>query len=84
MSRSDSDETLERALAEVDAAIALVERGAAARVRLAGFVWPAAAFAQSAIRARLAGVVFQLESSEVAGRVTVTVGPLESMDIGSQ
>jgi hypothetical protein len=71
-----SDEELENALAEVDAAIALVRRGAAVRIRLIGFAFFNAVAGIGAARAQLAGVRFQIDRPEVAGAVGVTVGPI--------
>jgi dienelactone hydrolase len=71
-----SDQDLENALAEVDAAIALVGRGAAVRIRLIGFALAGAVAGLAAAHAQLAGVGFQLDRPGVAGAVAIIVGPL--------
>ena len=71
-----SDQELENALAEVDAAIALVRRGAAVRIRLAGFALIDVVAGIGAAHAQLAGVRFQIDRPEVAGIIGVTVGPI--------
>ena len=71
-----SDEDLENALAEVDAAIALVSRGAAVRIRLIGFALAEAVAGLAAAHAQLAGVGFQMDRPEVAGAVAIIVGPI--------
>jgi hypothetical protein len=71
-----SDEELEAALAEVDAAIELVERGAAVRIRLIGFALADAIAGLAAAHAQLAGVTFQLDRSDVAASLAIIVGPL--------
>jgi hypothetical protein len=74
--REPSDEELENALAEVDAAIALVQGGAAARIRLIGFALVDAVAGLAAAHAQLAGVGFQLDRPKGAGAVAIIVGPL--------
>ena len=71
-----TDEDLEGALAEVDAAIALVNRGAAIRVRLIGFARAEAVAGLGAAHAQLAGVGFQIDRPEVAGAMAIIVGPI--------
>lgn len=70
-----SDDELENALAEVDAAIALVRRGAAVRIRLIGFAMDDAIAGMAAARAQQAGVRFQVDRPDVAGDLGITVGP---------
>jgi hypothetical protein len=71
-----SDEDIENALAEVDAAIALVRRGAAVRIRLIGFALVETIAAIAAAHAQLAGVGFQVDRPEVAGALAIIVGPI--------
>ena len=71
-----SDQELENALAEVDAAIALVGRGAAVRIRLIGFALADAVAGLAAAHAQLAGVGFQLDRIDVSGAMGIIVGPL--------
>jgi hypothetical protein len=71
-----SDEELEKALAEVDAAIALVGQGAAVRIRLIGFAMLDAVAGRAAAHAQLAGVGFQIDRPDVAGVLAITVGPI--------
>jgi hypothetical protein len=71
-----TDEELDDALAEVDAAIALVRRGAAVRVRLIGFALAEAVAGLGAAHAQLAGVGFQVDRPDVAGRLALIVGPI--------
>jgi hypothetical protein len=71
-----SDEELENALAEVDAAIALVRGGAAVRVRMIGFAMLDAVAGMAAAHAQLAGVGFQIDRPDVAGVLAITVGPI--------
>lgn len=71
-----SDDDLENALAEVDAAIALVRRGAAVRIRLIGFAMVGAIAGIAAAHAQLAGVGFQIDRPDVAGVLAITVGPI--------
>ena len=71
-----SDEDLDDALAEVDAAIALVARGAAVRVRLIGFALAEAVAGLAAAHAQLAGVGFQIDRPDVAGALAIIVGPI--------
>jgi len=71
-----SDEDIENALAEVDAAIALVRRGAAIRIRLIGFALAETIAGLAAAHAQLAGVGFQVDRPEVAGAMAMIVGPI--------
>ena len=71
-----TDEDLESALAEVDAAIALVIRGAAVRVRLVGFALAEAVAGLGAAHAQLAGVGFQIDRPTVAGSMALIIGPI--------
>lgn len=67
------------ALAEIDAAIALVEAGAAIRVRLVALPFVETIAAVGLARARAAGVGFAYERGTRVGSATVTVGPLQSL-----
>ena len=71
------------ALAEIDAAIALVLSAVARRVRLTAlpFVEPVAATGLA--RARAAGVAFAFERGERAGVATVTIGPRDPRPVGA-
>jgi hypothetical protein len=71
-----SNEELESALSEVDAAIALVGGGAAVRIRLIGFALADAVAGLAAAHAQIAGVGFQLDRPEVSGAMAIIVGPL--------
>ena len=71
-----SEQDLDAALAEVDAAIALVSRGAAVRVRLVGFVLAEAVAGLGAAHAQLAGVGFQIDRPTVAGAMALIIGPI--------
>jgi hypothetical protein len=71
-----SDEDLDDALAEVDAAIALIRRGAAVRVRLVGFALAEAVAGPAAAHAQLAGVGFQIDRPDVAGAAAMIIGPI--------
>jgi hypothetical protein len=71
-----TDEDLDNALAEVDAAIALVNRGEAVRVRLIGFALAEAVAGLAAAHAQLAGVGFQIERPGVAGAAAMIIGPI--------
>ena len=71
-----TDDDLEGALAEVDAAIALVSRGAAARVRLVGFALAEAVAGLGAAHAQLAAVGFQVDRPTVEGSMALTIGPI--------
>ena len=69
-------EDLDRALADVDAAIALVRGGAAVRIRLIGFALAEMVAGLAAAHAQLAGVGFHVDRAEVAGAPAVIVGPI--------
>lgn len=71
-----TDEDLDIALAEVDAAIALVIRGGAVRVRLIGFALAEAVAGLAAAHAQLAGVGFQIDRPDVAGVAAMIIGPI--------
>jgi hypothetical protein len=71
-----SEEDLDNALAEVDAAIALIRRGAAVRVRLVGFALAEAVAGLAAAHAQLAGVGFQIDRPDVAGTAAMIIGPI--------
>jgi hypothetical protein len=71
-----SDDDLEKALAEVDVAIAVVSRGAAVRVRLIGFPLVEGVVGLAAAHAQLAGVAFQIDRLDPAGAAAMVVGPL--------
>jgi hypothetical protein len=66
------------ALAEIDAAIALVAGHAARRVRLTAVPFVELAAAEGLAHARAAGMVFVFERPEREGVITVTIGPLEA------
>jgi hypothetical protein len=74
--RAPSDEDLDDALAEVDAAIALVTRGGAVRVRLIGFALAEAVAGLAAAHAQLAGVGFQIDRPDVAAAAAMIIGPI--------
>jgi hypothetical protein len=63
------------ALAEIDAAIALVVGGAARRVRLTAVPFAESAAATGLARAQAAGVAFAVERAERIGVTTLTIGP---------
>jgi len=65
------------ALAEIDAAIAMVAGHAATRVRLTAVPFVDLAASEGLAHARAAGVRFTWERPERAGVVTVTIGPLD-------
>lgn len=71
-----SDEDLDNALAKVDAAIALVSRGAAVRVRLIGFALAEAVAGLGAAHAQLAGVGFQVDRPTMTGSMAIIIGPI--------
>jgi hypothetical protein len=71
---SDFADSIEHDLLEIDAAIALVARGIATRVRLVGLKRPEAAAAIGLAHAQLANVSFSLERNPDGG-ATVTLGP---------
>ena len=67
-------DSLERALTEVDAAIAMVVRGVAVSVRLVNLAAAEEAAFDAAARAQVAGVAFSL-SRDGSGLSTMVVGP---------
>ena len=69
-----STDTVTRDLVEIDAAIDLVSRGLASRVRLVGLLRPDAVAAIGLARAQDALVGFSLDRG-VSGGVAITVGP---------
>jgi hypothetical protein len=73
--RLASTESLDRDLAEVDAAIAMVASGRALRVRLDGLVGVEAIAAAGLARAQGAGVGFRL--IRATNGAALTVGPLD-------
>jgi hypothetical protein len=73
------DDVGDAALAEIDAAIALVLGQAARRVRLTAVPFVETVAAIGLAHARAVGVAFQLERPERAGVSTVTIGPLETI-----
>lgn len=70
-----SAKRLERDLDEIDAAIAMVVRGIATRVRLIGLAAAREAAPQGLARAQVAGVAFALDL-EADHRPAIIVGPL--------
>jgi hypothetical protein len=70
---TDADEL---AMAEIDAAIAMVVGRHATRVRLTALPFVDRVAGIGAAHAHAAGVAFRLERAERAGVLTVTVGPL--------
>jgi hypothetical protein len=71
-----TDEDVERALSQIDAAIALVVRGSAVRIRLIGFPLVDVVAGLGAAHAQLAGVGFQVDRLAPAGPAAMIVGPL--------
>jgi hypothetical protein len=71
---TDADEL---AVAEIDAAIAMVVGRHASRVRLTALPFVDRVAGIGAAHAAAAGVAFRLERPERAGVLTVTVGPRE-------
>ena len=69
-----SGDPLERDLSEIEAAIDLVARGAATRVRLVGLTRPEGAAPTGLARAQEANVAFRLDRGP-SGAVSVTLGP---------
>ena len=65
---------LDRDLAEIDAAIGLVVRGVATRVRLVGLMRPDALAAVGLARSQSAGVRFEIDRG-ANGDVAMTLGP---------
>jgi hypothetical protein len=72
-----SDAELAQALAEVDAAIALVRGGAAVRIRLVGFALAEAIAGLAAAHAQLARVAFRIDRPDGDGMTAIIVGPLD-------
>lgn len=70
----DSEDSLERALAEVDTAIAMVVRGVAVSVRLCNLAAVEEAAFDAATRAQAAGVAFSLHRDGI-GSAAMIVGP---------
>jgi hypothetical protein len=71
-----SDEDVERALSQIDAAIAVVARGAAVRIRLIGFPLVDVVAGLAAAHAQLAGVGFQIDRLAPTAAAAMIVGPL--------
>jgi len=71
-----TDEDVERALSQIDAAIALVVRGAAVRIRLIGFPLVDVLAGLGAAHAQLAGVGFQIDRLAPTAAAAMIVGPL--------
>jgi hypothetical protein len=69
-----SVDPIERDLAEIDAALGLVARGLATRVRLVGLMRPEAAAPAGLAHAQEAHVAFSLDR-QTDGTVMLTVGP---------
>jgi hypothetical protein len=65
------------ALAEIDAAIALVRAHVAARVLLTAVPFIEAVAAVGLANAQAAGVAFRLDRADRLGVATVTIGPIE-------
>jgi hypothetical protein len=72
-----TDEDVERALSQVDAAIALVVRGAAVRIRLIGFPLADVVAGLAAAHAQIAGVGFQIDRLAPTAAAAMIVGPLD-------
>ena len=70
------------AIAEIDAAIALVVSGTARRVRLTALPFVEAVAPVGLARARAAAVGFAFERSERVGVATVTIGPRDPRPAG--
>jgi hypothetical protein len=77
-----ADDVVATALAEIDAAIALVATGAARRVRLTALPFVESVAGLGLSHARAAGMSFLFERPERTGVVTVTIGPLEAASGG--
>jgi hypothetical protein len=71
------------ALAEIDAAIALVLSAAARRVHLTALPFVESVAGTGLSRARAAGVGFAFERGERAGVATVTIGPRDPRPVGA-
>ena len=76
------DDAAAAALAEIDAAIALVALRAARRVRLTAVPFLERAAAEGLAHARAAGMEFRFERPEREGVATVTIGPLRPRPAG--
>ena len=72
-----TDEDVERAMSQVDAAIALVAHGAAVRIRLIGFPLVEVIAGLAAAHAQLAGVGFQIDRLAPTAAAAMIVGPLD-------
>ena len=77
----DLDGAASTALAEIDAAIALVAARAARRVRLTALPFVEAIGGLALAHATAAGMAFRFERPEREGVVTVTIGPLDRPDL---
>jgi hypothetical protein len=75
---ADAADAGDVALAEIDAAIALVAGRAARRVRITAMPFVETVAGLGLVHARAAGMAFTFERPERAGVVTVTIGPLRS------
>jgi hypothetical protein len=71
-----ASEAAETALAEIDAAIALVAGRAARRVRITAMPFVEVVAGLGLVHAKAAGMAFTFERPERAGVVTVTIGPV--------
>lgn len=69
-------EELERALAEIDAAIELVARGGAVRITLTGFPIADAVAGVGSARAQAAYVGFRLEQHAATSGRSIVIGPV--------
>ena len=65
---------VERDVAEIDAAIELVRRGLATRIRLVGLMRPDGAAAVGLARAQAAGLLFAVDRG-ADGVASLTIGP---------
>ena len=74
LASTTAPDAADRALLEIDAAIALVAGGAAVRVRIACLASADTVALQGAARAQAAGVAFRLQH-ETSGPLTVVIGP---------
>jgi hypothetical protein len=70
-----AEDAASTALAEIDAAIALVSGGAARRVRLVAIPFVESVAGVALARATAAGLEFGFERTGPAGVATVTIGP---------
>lgn len=76
----DAATVADRALTEIDVAIALVASRVARRVRLTALPFVETVAAIGLAHARAAGMAFTFEHSERIGVATVTVGPVGLFD----